>query len=143
MDRVNGIQEHPRPLDPTVPGAANVTRVLFDSTTIDLVGVEAQAFRQWYRHAARNLVLQRDEDGAELVSPEEQLKRLADHLVLLIERIRPRNTGLRHAAHRLATSVSEYITGELQSVRVRDFERSVAAADAGDEHVPDGFAGNP
>jgi hypothetical protein len=143
LDRVNGIQEHPRPADPGAPAEPNVTRVLFDTTTIDLRGIEAQAFRQWYRHAARNLVLQRDEDGEELVTPEEQLKRLAEHLIALIDRARPRNAAVRHAAHRLAISISEYITGELQAVRERGFERSLAASDHGAEHAPESFGATP
>jgi hypothetical protein len=136
MDRVNSIQEHAGPPDPAAPAAANVTRVMFDAMTIDLVGVEAQTFRQWYRHAARNLVVHKDEAGEDLLPPEEQLKRLADHLVALVDRVRPRNTALRHAAHRLHSSVAAYITGELGPVRVKSFEKTIA--DAESDHAPDG-----
>jgi hypothetical protein len=128
MDRVNGIQERPQQ-QPGDPAASHVTRILFDTMTIDLVGVEAQTFRQWYRHAARNLVAQRDEAGEELVSPEEQLKRLADHLVAVVDHLRPRNAALRHSAHRLHAAVAEYITGELGPVRARNFEKSLAEAE--------------
>jgi hypothetical protein len=141
MDRVNSIQEHPIHADHAAPAAASVTRVIFDTTTVDLVGVEAQTFRQWYRHAARNLVVHKDESGEDLVSPEEQLKRLADHLVELVDRVRPRNVALRHAAHRLHASVASYITGELAPVRARSFEKTLADGDS--EHAPDGYAEAP
>jgi hypothetical protein len=142
MDRVTSIQEVPHPgpgpSDPTAPAGANVTRIFFDTMTMDLSGVEAQAFRQWYRHAARNLVVHRDEAGEELLAPEEQLKRLAEHLVALVDRVRPRNAALRHAAHRLHSALASYITGELGPVRARNFEKTIA--DTESEHAPEGYS---
>jgi hypothetical protein len=141
MDRVNSIQEHPSPASSAEHAAAGVTRVMFDTMSIDMVGVEAQTFRQWYRHAARNLVVHKDEAGEDLVPPEEQLKRLADHLVALVDRMRPRNAALRHTAHRLQNSVAAYITGELAPVRAKSFEKSIA--DAESEHAAESYAQAP
>jgi hypothetical protein len=141
MDRVNGIQDHQRLAEADAPAGATVTRVLFDSTTIDLVGAEAETFRQWFRHAARNLMLHRDEDGEELISPEEQLKRVADHLVKLTGHARPRNAAVRHGARRLAGLIAEYITGELRPVRARQFAKSMEAVEATPDTAPDSFAG--
>jgi hypothetical protein len=141
MDRVNSIQERTSPAEPTEPPAASITRVMFDTMTIDMVGVEAQTFRQWYRHAARNLVVHKDEAGEDLVPPEEQLKRLADHLVALVDRVRPRNAALRHAAHRLHSSVAAYVTGELGPVRARNFEKSIA--DVESDHAAEGYVQTP
>jgi len=136
LDRVNGIQDHHQPSDPSAPAGANVIRILFDTTTIDLVGAEAQAFRQWLRHAARTLLLHKDEEGEELISPEEQLQRVSEHLLALIDRARPRNATVRHAAHRLSGMIGHYITGELHPVRTKGFEKSIAIVEADGDHAP-------
>jgi hypothetical protein len=143
MDRVNGIQDHQPPSDLSAVAGANVIRVLFDTTTIDLRGVEAQTFRQWFRHAARNLVLHKDEDGEELMSPAEQLQRVSDRLLMTIDRSRPRNAAVQHAAHRLSGLINDYITGELHPVRTKDFEKSIATVEAEGDPAPGSFAGAP
>jgi hypothetical protein len=134
MDRVNGIQDQQAPADPAAPAGRRVIRVLFDGTTIDLVGEEARTFRQWFRHAARSLVIHKDEDGEDLISPEEQLKRLSDHVLALVDRARPRDSSVRSAVHRLSGMVDEFITGELQHVRAKNFEKSLEGAHVDAQH---------
>lgn len=143
MDRVNGIQDHQAPIDPRAPAGQTVVRVLFDNTTLDLVGREARTFRQWFRHTARNLAPHKDEDGEELIAPEEQLKRASEHLLGLIDHARPRDTAVRHAAHRLAGMIDEYITGELQPARARSFERILEPAHAKAQPAPDSSSEAP
>jgi hypothetical protein len=143
LDRVSGIQDHQHPRDTGGAADGNVVRVLFDATTIELVGIEALTFRQWFRHAARNLNMHKDEDGEDLVSPEEQLERVSQQLLALIDHARPRNAAVKQAAHRLSALIAEYITGELRPVRARSFERIIAPSEPDGEHAPGASAGAP
>jgi hypothetical protein len=124
MDRIIGIQDHVAAISSGTAGDRSVLRVLFEGAQIDLAGKEAQTFRRWFRHTARNLDPHKDEYGEELISPEEQLRRGFESLLSKIERSRPRDSDVRHTAHRLGRIIDHYLTGELQSVRARDFASS-------------------
>ena len=143
LDRISGILDHQHPADPGGPAGVHVIRVMFDGTTIELAGIEAQAFRQWFRHASRSLLLHKDEDGEDLVSPEDQLARVSDQLLALIDHARPRNAAVRQAAHRLSGLIKEYMTGELRHVRARSFERSLADSDSDAEPAPGSSPARP
>jgi hypothetical protein len=136
MDRINGIQDHQPSTAPGAPAGQTVIRVQFDATTIELTGAEAMTFRQWFRHAARNLMIHKDEDGEDLISPEDQLRRVSAHVLALVDRARPRDSAVRHAVHHLSVMIDEYITGELQHARARTFEKSIETAPADASHVP-------
>jgi hypothetical protein len=120
VERVNGIMDH---LNPVGPGERRVLRVLFDNTHIDLDGAEAEVFRRWFRHSARNLTPHRDEDGEELVSPEDQVRKELQHLIVLIDRSRPRDRATRQAARQLWQLVDQFLTGELRPARAEEFSR--------------------
>jgi hypothetical protein len=124
IDRINGILDHQVPADPGAPDRPTVLRVLFDQSHIDLTGEEAAAFRYWFRHAARRLDPRRDEGGEELISPDEQVRRGFEILCGLIDHDRPRDRAMRHTAHRLGHIIEEFLTGELQPARSKDFEKS-------------------
>jgi hypothetical protein len=128
VDRVNGIVDHQNPAGPGDPGVRRVLRVLFDNTHIDLDGQEAEVFRRWFRHTARNLTPHRDEDGEELVSPEDQVRKELQHLIVLIDRARPRNRVARQAAHHLWHLVDQLLTGELRPARAEEFSRTLSEA---------------
>jgi hypothetical protein len=123
MDRVNGIQDHPAPTDPATPAGQDTIRVLFDTASFDLTGIEAQALRRWVRHNSRNLVPTKNEDGEPLIPPEDQLTRVVDLLVSHVDRARPRDPATRSLARRLASLIESYITGQLPPVTARSFER--------------------
>jgi hypothetical protein len=127
MDRVNGIQDHVTVSDPGAATGRTVIRILFDVSHIDLDGIDAQVLRRWIRHNARNLAPHKDEEGQELMPPEEQLRRVADHLVALVDRVRPRDPSLRGTAHRLSNMLNEYMTGQLHPVGIKNFERQFEA----------------
>jgi hypothetical protein len=139
VDRINGIQDHLIPSDPSTAGQRTVIRVLFDNTHIDLAGVDAKTFRRWYRHLARDISPRKDEDGEELISQEEQLQRAFEVLMSLIDRVRPRDAALRNAARLLSGMVDKYITGELEPIRASQFERHFAAPSADSSTQPDVF----
>jgi hypothetical protein len=129
LDRINGIYDHHITADAGATAGRDVLRVVFDNAQIDLTGREAQVFRRWFRHTSKNLSPFRDEDGTELVSPEDQVRKSLDALIALIDhQARPRDPGVRHAAHRLAALIDRFITGELQPARADDFERSLGMA---------------
>jgi hypothetical protein len=132
MDRVNGILDHHVRGDAAGP---RVLRVLFDDGHIDLDGHDAESFRQWFRHVARHLGPQRDEDGEELISPEEQMRKGFETLLVRIDQTRPRDGVLRRTAHRLADMLDHYLTGELQPVRVKDFESDFAPPPGEEPHI--------
>jgi hypothetical protein len=120
IDRINGILQH------HVPGGPDgrpVLRVLFDQVHIDLTGKEAEAFRYWFRHASQSLDPHRDEDGEELISPDDQVRRAYEILRRLADRERPRDRAIQHTIHRLGSLIDQFLTGELQPARARDFER--------------------
>jgi hypothetical protein len=75
----------------------------------------------------------KNEEGEDLVSPEDQLKRLSEHVVALVDHARPRDSGARHAVHHLASLIDQYITGELQPARAKAFERLIQAVPATSE----------
>lgn len=127
IDRINGILDHQVPADPDAPDGRAVLRILFDHAYIDLTDEEAQIFRYWFRHAARSLDPHKDEDGEELVSPDEQVRRGCEILRDLIDRERPRDRVMRHTVHRLGHIVDQFLTGELQPVRAKNFERGFLA----------------
>jgi hypothetical protein len=124
MDRIIGIQDHVAASGTDPAAGRSVLRVLFEGAQIDLMGREAQTFRRWFRHTARNLDPHKDEYGEELISPEEQLRRGFESLLAKIERMRPRDADVRHAAHRMGRIIDHYLTGELQPVRAKDFASS-------------------
>jgi hypothetical protein len=131
VDRINGIQDHLSLAHPSMAGQHQmVTRVLFDQAHIDLTGAEAKIFRRWYRHAARDIAPHKDEEGEELVSPEDQLRQAFDVLLNHIDHIRPRDSVLRHTAHLLSGMIDRYITGELDPVRTTQFARQFSAPHA-------------
>jgi hypothetical protein len=133
VDRINGIEDHQPAPDPSSTHQQKITRVLFDHMHIDLVGVDANILRRWYRHVARDIAPRRDEDGEELILPEDQLRKAFDHFLHLVDRSRPRDHALRTAAHRLYGMVDRFITGELEPMRIKQFEHEFAPAsdDAG------------
>jgi hypothetical protein len=130
LDRLNAIIDHQVSTDPGAPTGRNVLRVVFDNAQIELVDKEAQIFRRWYRHVARNLDPHKDEDGEELIGPELQVTKALESLLGLVDRARPRDSALRHSGHRLRNLIERYLTGELQAVRASDFERTL-----GERHV--------
>ena len=123
MDRINGILEHQVPTEPGAPAGRTVLRIVFDNAQIDLSDKDAQTFRRWYRHAARNLAPHTDEDGEALVSPEDQVRVAFETLLRLIDGARPRDPVMRHTAHRLAVIIDHFLTGELEPARATDFEK--------------------
>ncbi len=124
IDRINGIQDHLPEAHPSMAGQQQmVTRVLFDQGHIDLTGAEAKTFRRWFRHAARDIAPHKDEQGEDLVSPEDQLRQAFDALLNHIDRMRPRDSALRHTAHLLSGMIDRYMTGELEPVRATQFAR--------------------
>jgi hypothetical protein len=134
VDRINGIQD---PLPPTQPPASGhpqtFIRVLFDECHIDLAGADANVFRRWYRHAARDLAPRMDEDGEELVMPEDQVRQAFDALLNRIDHLRPRDHALRSATHTVSGMVDRYITGELEPVRASRFARQFGETVGGAE----------
>jgi hypothetical protein len=130
MDRVNGIIDHHAPADPDGAGDRTVLRIVFDHATIDLTEKEAQVFRRWYRHASLNLAPHKDETGEPLLWPEDQVAKAFETLLRRIDRARPRDSAMRHTAHRVKGIIDQYLTGELQPVRAREFERCFAEAES-------------
>jgi hypothetical protein len=122
VDRINGILDHQVPAGPDAPDGRTVLRVLFDHAHIDLTDKEAQIFRYWFRHAARSLDPHKDEDGEELVSPDEQVRKASEILRDLIDRERPRDRVMRYAVRRLGRIIDQFLTGELRPVRAKNFE---------------------
>jgi hypothetical protein len=137
MDRVNAIQDHFPAAEPGVVEHATVLRVLFNGAHIDLRGKDAQALRRLIRHSAQNLTPRRTEEGEELSAPEEQLQRIAGHLIGLIDRLRPKDTAMRSAAHRLANMIDEYITGQLPPMPADSLDRLLEPARPEGSSLPD------
>jgi hypothetical protein len=131
LDRVNGILDVAGPNRPDASGGGNLLRILFDQGQIDLTGKEAEILRRWYRHASQNLAPHKDEDGEDLVSPEDQVRESFDALVARIDRLRPGDSVLRHAAHRIRDIIDLFLTGELQAARADDFQRIFKETRAG------------
>jgi hypothetical protein len=131
LDRVNGIVDVAGPTDPNGTGDGGVLHVLFDQGEIDLTGIEAEIFRRWYRHASRNLNPHKDEDGEDLVSPEDEVRKSIEALVARIDRVRPADSALRHTAHRVRSIVLQFLTGELRPARATDFEAVLKEANSG------------
>jgi hypothetical protein len=127
LDRVNCVLDRQTPAEPAAPENRTVLRVVFDHAQIDLTDKEAQAFRNWFRHAARTIDPRKDEDGEDLVSPDMQVRRACAIVRDLIEHERPRDRAARQAIHRLMRTVDEFLTGELQPVRDKDFEKDFLA----------------
>jgi hypothetical protein len=127
VDRINCILDHQTSPDPGAPAGRTVLRVLFEDAHVDLTDKEAQVFRNWFRHASRNLDPHKDEYGEDLVSPDEQMRRACQILRDLIDRDHPRDRVMRHVVHRLGHTIDQFLTGELQPVRAKDFERDVMA----------------
>lgn len=124
MDRVNGIQDNPASAQGEDDDAShNSIRILFDDRTIELTGGDAQALRHWIRHNARNLMPRTDEDGVELLSPEDQLVRMGETLLQVMERAHPVDATARKAARRMTEMIERYITGELHPMRAEEFHR--------------------
>ena len=141
IDRVNAIQDNQASDEPDAPAGDTRLRILFDNSHVDLVGSDAQVVRRWIRHNARNLAPRRSVDGEDLVSPEEQLQKVTESLVALIDRARPRDPTVRGAAHRLADMIEAYITGQLQAVPTHPFERVVASLKAEAAEGSEGASG--
>ena len=138
VDRINGIQDHLPVAHPSMAGQQQlVTRVLFDQGHIDLTGTDARSFRRWYRHAARDIAPHKDEEGEELISPEDQLRQAFDVLLNNIDHLRPRDPALRHTAHLFSGLIDRYITGELDPVRTTQFTRHYSAPQADATPEPD------
>jgi hypothetical protein len=129
VERINGIQDQQTPSEPGATAGERVLRVLFDEGMIELAGVDARIMRKWLRHNARNLAPRVDEDGAEFVSPEDQLLAVCDHLLALIQRAPPADSAIRKTARRLSDMIENYITGELRHVRAEDFKRRLDRSD--------------
>lgn len=123
MERVNGIQDNPPADEGGKNAGRNFIRILFDDRTIELTGTDAQALRHWIRHNARNLMPKIDENGVELLSPEDQLVRLTESLLHAIEHARPVDATVRKAARRMTDMIERYITGELEPMRADEFRR--------------------
>jgi hypothetical protein len=141
VDRINGIQDHLTLAQPSMAGQQQtVTRVLFDQGHIDLTGAEAKTFRRWYRHAARDIAPHKDEEGEELVAPEDQVRQAFDVLLNHIDHMRPRDSALRHTAHLLSGMIDRYITGELEPVRATQFARHFSPTHADAGAAPDSSA---
>jgi hypothetical protein len=124
VDRVNGIVDHVVPAGTDGPNRQAVLRILFDHGSVDLTGTEALVFRSWYRHASRRLERHHDEDGEELVSPDEQVRRSWEFLRGLVDRQHPRDPAMRQTVHRLGQIIDQFLTGELQPARASTFARS-------------------
>lgn len=122
LDRVNGLIEVPATTAPDGTAAEAALRVVFDHGCIDLTGKDAEVLRRWYRRASQNLAPHRDEDGEELVSPEDQVRESLHTLVARIDRMRPSDASLRGAAHRVRTIVGRFLTGELPPARADEFK---------------------
>jgi hypothetical protein len=133
LDRINCIEDHRAPGDPSTTHQPKITRVSFDHSTIDLVGGDANTLRRWYRHIARDINPHRDQDGEELISPEDQLRKAFDHFLHRMDLSRPRDHALRAAARQLYGMIDQFITGELEPMRIKQFEQEFAPAsdDAG------------
>jgi hypothetical protein len=131
LDRLNGIVDVSRPDGHDAPGGGTVLRILFDHGHLDLTGDEAEILRRWYRHASRNLAPHRDEDGEELISPEDQVRDSVEALVARIDRVRPADSASRHTAHRVRDIIDQFITGELRPARAKDFDDSLKEVRAG------------
>src|SRR5262245_10756142 len=110
LDRLNGIIDVASPAGTAATGGGAAIPVLFDQGEIELTGREAAAFRRWYRHASRPLDLHRDEDGEELVSPEEQVRCAVEALVDRLDRLRVSDSSSRHVAHRVRAIVDQFLT---------------------------------
>ena len=130
LNRINGILDIHVPTDPGASGGRTVLRILFDHGQIDLSGKEAEVIRRWYRHASQNLAPHVDEDGEQLVSPEDQVRQAIEALVGRIDRTRPKDSVMRHTAHRVRDIIDPFLTGELQPARASDFEKSLEEARA-------------
>jgi hypothetical protein len=129
VERINAVHDHLSVAgDPAAESPQTVTRVLFDQGHIDLTGADAKFLRRWYRHIARDIAPRRDEDGEELIAPEEQVRRALDVLVGHIDRVRPRDSHLRSAAHHLVGLIDRFITGEIEPMRATQFARQYGAA---------------
>jgi hypothetical protein len=133
IDRVNGVQDNQVSEHGDGAFGQRVLRILFDEGTIELADADAQAFRRWLRHNSRNLAARKDADGQVLLSPEEQLLRVTESLVDLLDQASfvqgPRNqdqtSTTRRLAHRLASLIDGYITGQLKPEPARMFDRLV------------------
>jgi hypothetical protein len=136
LDRINGILDHHVTADPGAPDGQAVLRILFDQVHIDLTGKEAEAFRYWFRHVSRSLDPHRDEDGEELISPDMQVRRAFEILQGLIDRDRPRDRVMRLTAHRFGHIIDQFLTGELQPARAKDFERGFEEQHLGAHPIP-------
>jgi hypothetical protein len=68
-----------------------------------------------------------DENGEELVSPDDQVRKACAALYDLIDSQRPGDRVMRHAAHRLRHIIDQFLTGELEPVCVTNFERDLVA----------------
>jgi hypothetical protein len=128
VDRVNCVIDHQVPATTGVSDGQTVLRILFDHTYIDLTDKEAQILRNWFRHAARSLDPHKDEGGEDLISPDEQVRRACKILRDAIDRERPKDRVLRSAVHCLEQMIDQFLTGELQPVRAKDFERDFEQA---------------
>jgi hypothetical protein len=124
LERINGVYDLRVP-QADAPAGQRILRVVFDNAQIDLTGDEARVFRRWFRHSSKNLTPHKDEEGAELVSPEDQVKRSLDALLVLIDHSRPRDPAVRQAARRLADLIDYHITGELLPARASEFEKTL------------------
>lgn len=131
LNRINGILDIHVPTDPGASGGQTVLRILFDHGQIDLSGKEAEVIRRWYRHASQNLAPHVDEDGEQLVSPEDQVRQAIEALVGRIDRTRPRDSVMRHTAHRVRDIIDLFLTGELQPARISDFDKMFEEARTG------------
>jgi hypothetical protein len=137
IDRINGVLDHFSPDSSAAPGHRTVTRVLFDQAHIDLTGTDAKTFRHWYRHVARDISPHRDEEGQELISPEEQVRRAFDVLLSHIDHAHPRDPLVRSTAHHVSAMLDRYITGELEPIRATRFARLFAAPHPDAQEEPD------
>jgi hypothetical protein len=122
IDLINGIVDNLVPADPGANDGRTVLRVFFEQSYIDLTGREAEAFRYWFRHSARCLDLHRDPDGEELISPHDQVRKAFEILRDHIDRERPRDREMGRIVHRLEHILDQFLTGELQPARSREFE---------------------
>ena len=127
VDRINFILDHQVLADSGAPEGRTVVRVVFDQTHIDLTDHEAEGLRYWFRRAARRLDPHTDENGEELVSPDDQVRKACAALYDLIDSQRPGDRVMRHAAHRLRHIIDQFLTGELEPVCVTNFERDLVA----------------
>jgi hypothetical protein len=132
LDRLNGIIDVASPAGATPTDGGTALHVLFDQGEIELTGREAEAFRRWYRHASRPLDLHRDENGEELVSPEEQVRGVVEVLIERLDRLRLGDPAFRHVAHRARAIIGHFLTGELKPARSRDFQALLQAARHGE-----------